>query len=59
MDIKTKLKHIETAVKAVAGHDDEDAAVRHAALDQIDALVKAEREAIDARVAARVAAALK
>jgi hypothetical protein len=58
MDLKRKLELLADGVKSISRHDDEDAAVRHAALNLVDAIVKAEREGIDARVAARVAASL-
>lgn len=55
MDIKRKLELLKNNVVSISTHDDEDAAVRLAALDQVDAMVKAEREAIEARVQARIA----
>lgn len=55
MDIKRKLELVKSNVLSISTHEDEDAAVRHAALDQIEAIVKAERDKIDAAVKARIA----
>jgi hypothetical protein len=59
MDLKRKLELFTDSVKSISRHDDVDAAVRHAALDQAAAIIAAEREAIDARVQADIAAHLK
>ena len=54
MDIKTKLAYVEQHIKGISRHDDEDAAVRAAALSRIVDLVEAERAEMQIRVAARV-----
>lgn len=59
MDMNRKLELIDQSLKSIARHDDEDAAVRHVALDRVDALIKAEREAMDARVKERIAETIK
>jgi hypothetical protein len=56
MNLAQKLPIAYAAINSISRHDDEDAAVRLAFLAQVEAHVKAEREAIDARVAARVEA---
>lgn len=58
MDIKRKIEIVGQAVRSIAHHHDEDLAVREAALDQIQALVEAERTAARGRVQARIAAAV-
>jgi hypothetical protein len=59
MNLQRKIEVATMAVTSISRHEDEDAAVRHAALDRLEALVKAEREAIDARVAERIAESFK
>lgn len=58
MNIKRKLELLKLSLVSISSHEDEDAAVRLAALDQVDAMVKAEREAIAARVQAHIDASL-
>lgn len=58
MDLQRKLELLAAGVRSIARHDDLDAAVRHAALDQAAALIKEERAAIDARVQGEIAAQL-
>ena len=55
MDIKRKLELVKSSIVSISTHEDEDAAVRHAALDQIDSIVKVERDKIDQAVKARIA----
>lgn len=55
MDLKKKGQIAAQAIDSISRHDDEDAAVRHAVLDQVAAHIAAEKKAIDARVAERVA----
>ena len=55
MDMNRKLELLDQSLKSIARHDDEDAAVRHAALDRVEAMVKAERAAMDKRVNDRIA----
>lgn len=59
MNLQRKLQIVEQSVRSISTHEDADAAVRHAALDAIEEVVKAERDAINKRVQASVAAALK
>lgn len=59
MNISQKLEIVAASVRSISRHNDEDAAVVQAALAKIDALVKAEREALDARVRADIEAKLK
>ena len=56
MDIKRKLEVAQQAIQSISTHDDEDLAVRNAALDRIVALVEAEKAAAAQRVAERIAA---
>lgn len=56
MDLKTKLTYVGKSIESIARHDDVDAAVRHAALDEVETMIRAEREAINARVQAKIAA---
>jgi hypothetical protein len=58
MDLARKLELAAMAVVSISHHDDEDAAVRHAFLDQLATVIKTERDAIDARVGARITEAL-
>lgn len=55
MDLQRKAQIAAQAIDSISRHDDEDAAVRKAVLDQVVAHVEAERSAIDARVAERIA----
>lgn len=54
MNLKHKVAVANRAIDSISRHDDEDAAVRHVMLEQVEAHIKAEREAIDARVAERL-----
>jgi plasmid maintenance system antidote protein VapI len=54
MDIKRKLELAEQSIRSISTHEDEDAALRHAALDRIAAIVEREKKAIDADLAARI-----
>lgn len=56
MDLGRKVEIVEQSIRSLTTHDDVDAAVRHAALDRIEAAIKVEREAIDARVKAHIGA---
>ena len=56
MDIAKKLDYARQAINVIAQHDDEDSAVRKAALDRLNEHIEAERAAIAARVAERIAA---
>lgn len=58
MKLDRKVELVKQALRSLTTHDDADAAVRHAALDHLDAFIKAEREAMDARIAEKVAAVL-
>lgn len=59
MNLARKLEIAAMSVTSISRHDDEDAAVRHAALTKLEELIKAEREAMDARIAAHIAESLK
>lgn len=54
MDFKRKLELVQASITNISRADDKDSAVRCAALDRIEAFIKAEREAIAARLAAKV-----
>jgi hypothetical protein len=58
MDFQRKLELVEQSIRSISKADDMDAAVRTAALDRVDAFVKAEREAMAARVEAKIKAHL-
>lgn len=58
MDIRRKTELAENAIALLARHDDEDLAVRDAALARLEQHIAREREAAQARVAERVKAAL-
>lgn len=59
MNLNRKIEIIKRAVESLARHDDEDVAVRHAALDHVLEHVAAERAAMDERVRRKIADALK
>jgi hypothetical protein len=59
MNLARKIEIAALAVTSISRHDDEDAAVRHAALARLEELIKAEHEAMDERVKARIAESLK
>lgn len=50
MDMKRKLEIAQRSIESISRHDDEDQAVRSAALDRLDAFVTSEREAMAKRV---------
>ena len=58
MDLKRKLDNLEMYIASISTHTDEDAAVRHAFLDEVAARVQAHKDQIRAEVAARIAAAM-
>ena len=58
MDMNRKLALADSAIKSISQHDDEDVALRDAALDRIEVLVKNEREAMHKRVEDRIAATI-
>lgn len=53
-----KLEIVAQAIQSLATHDDEDAAVIEACLDQVIVLCEREKGALAARVAARIGALL-
>jgi hypothetical protein len=59
MDIKRKLEIVEQSIRSISTHEDEDAALRHAALDRVAAIVEREKAAVDAAVAERIEKTLK
>jgi hypothetical protein len=58
MDIRRKLEIVEQSVASISRHDDEDMAVRSAALDRVDAFIAAERAKMKERVDERIAASI-
>lgn len=56
MDLKRKIEYAGKSIESIARHDDADAAVRHAALDEVAKIIAAERDAINRRVQAKVKA---
>lgn len=54
MDMKRKLELIDLSIKSISMHEDEDAQVRQAALDRVIEMVKGEKVAIEAKVAADI-----
>lgn len=54
MDLQKKAQIAAQAIDSISRHDDEDAAVRHAMLDQVASHIAAEKAAIDLRVLERV-----
>lgn len=54
MDLNRKLELLTASVRSISQHDDLDAAVRHAAMDRVEAIVASERLGIDARVKAAI-----
>ena len=55
MDIKRKIDLAEQHVRSISRHDDEDMAVRSAALAKVAQFIDAERKAMGERVQARIA----
>lgn len=58
MDLNRKLEIADSVIRSISRHDDEDMAVRSAALDRVDALIAAERVAMQERVDERIASQL-
>lgn len=56
MDLKRKLEIVTTAVQSISQHSDEDAAVVQAALAKVEQMVAGERQLLEQRVAADIAA---
>jgi hypothetical protein len=56
MNLSEKIGYAQRHVESIARHDDEDAAVRKAALRRLRDLCDAEEAAIDARIAEKVGA---
>lgn len=56
MDIKRKIELTEQHVRFISRADDTDVALRAAALDRVAQVVAAERKAMNARLAERIAA---
>lgn len=56
MDLARKSKLAKDIITSISRHDDEDSTVRKAMLAELVAFLGEEEDAIDARVAARVAA---
>lgn len=59
MNLARKIEIAVLAVTSISRHDDEDAAVRHAALDKLLGLIQAEKELMDSRVQAHILESLK
>ena len=56
MDIKRKIELLELGIASIAGHVDEDGAVRQAALQVVEGLCVAARVAVDVTIAAEISA---
>lgn len=56
MDLKTKIAYAGKSIESIARHDDVDAAVREAALDEVVKKIDAERQAIAERLQAKIGA---
>lgn len=56
MDFKRKIALAQQSIALISTADDQDMAVRSAALDRLDAFILAEREGMKARVAAKIEA---
>jgi len=56
MKLNRKLEIAEQAIRSISTHDDEDAAVRDAALKRLEEFIEAERQAAAQRVQAKIAA---
>ena len=50
MDLNRKLELVQASIRSISEHRDEDTAVRSAALDHVDQMVKDERERMKAEV---------
>lgn len=57
MDMKTKYKYAEQAIKNISTADDVDSALRSSALSKLFDLIEAEQKALEERVAAKLEAA--
>lgn len=55
MDIKRKIELAQQSIASIARHDDEDLAVREAALNRVGEIIAAERDQMEERVKARIA----
>jgi hypothetical protein len=58
MKLNRKLEIAETAITSISRHEDEDGAVRVAALDRVIAFAEAEKKGIADGIAADIAAKL-
>lgn len=58
MDLRNKVAFVGKSIESIARHDDEDLAVREAALKLVEQKIAEERQAMADRVAARVAEAV-
>lgn len=58
MDLRSKVGYARKAIESITRHDDEDVAVREAALQAVEVAIAEERAGMAARVAARVAEAV-
>ena len=56
MNVSEKLERAKPVLRSIAGHTDEDGAVRKAALEAIKAYIDEEIAAVDQEIAARIAA---
>lgn len=54
MNFQRKIELVQQGIRGISQADDEDTLMRAAALDRIDAFVIAEREAMSARVTAKI-----
>jgi hypothetical protein len=59
MNLARKIEMAAQTIRSISRHEDEDAAVRQAVLDQVEATIKDERAWITARIAERIAASLQ
>lgn len=54
MKIAEKLPYAEQHIRSISRHDDQDAAVRIAALDRLQRFIDAEKAEIELRVQAKI-----
>lgn len=54
MDLQRKLEIVENSISHITRADDQDSAIRSAALDSVDRFVAAERKAMADRLAAKI-----
>lgn len=54
MDLQRKIEIGQTSITNISRADDQDSAIRHAALGALEKFISAEREAIDARLAEKI-----